>query len=488
MPFLPFFEYGFCWPAPGAETALLAIFALLAALTLLYALPERKPALRVAGLIHAAGGLIALTASDLIVLLLAWELATFSAFFILTQSGRSSALRAGLRYIVTQTAAAALFFVGAAIHWNTTGSLAVAPGASAAQPFFLAAILIKTAMMPLHVWLMDAYPRASYAGSALLSVYTTKIGVFTAARIVRVSLFGQPILALIGAAVALGAVLAALRQRDARRLLSWHIVSQLGFMLAGVGLAGTGADAEGLGTEAGLFHAVNHIVYKALLLMVAGVVGQQFGHDDLFRMGGAARKMPVTFAVGVIGAAAIVGVPPFSGYASKELLKQAADSAPVVWLLVLASVGTALSFLKFISLIFLKKPAPADERPLADPCGFQLAPMLVLAALCVVFGLKPDWIASGFEGRYYTSAGLAFGLIPVGFAGAIWFFWRRRLAEEFDRPMPDHPVRWMEKVAKRLTVVLPRLRAAQGWHPQNALTAMILFWLGLALWLSLASG
>ena len=480
-PFLPFYEFSLRLPQPGAETALFAFFVLLGALTLLYALPDRRPGTLIAMLLHAGGGLLALTAQDLIVLLLGWETMTFTAFFLLARTGRENALSAGLRYIVIHMASATLFFIGAAVHWQATGALAVAPATPAAQPFFLAAILIKTAMIPMHAWLIDTYPKASYAGSVLFSIYTTKVGVFTAARLLRVSLFDQPVLALVGATVAVLAVIGALRQRNARRLLAWHIVSQIGFMLAGVGLAVSMAGGR-LGVEAGLFHAVNHIVYKSALLMVAGAVCRQFGHDDLHRMGGAGRGMPVTFAVAVVASLAIVGVPPFAGYASKELLKQASQTPLIPGLLLVASVGTGLSFIKFIALIFLKKPAPGCDLPLKDPPALQRIPMLILAAFCLINGLRPGWILSGTDIDIYTPSAVIFGLIPPLAAGLIWLGIRRRVLSVPDSAEPE-PVVWPEAVGNRLSPLLPRLRAWHAVHPHTAFMALFLFWIALAYWL-----
>ncbi len=480
--FIPFYEFTLQWPQPGAETALLGAFMLLGVLSLLYALPERRPGDLLATLLHVAGGLLAVTAADMITLLLGWELMTFSAFFIIARQRRAGAMRSALRYLVAHMASAALFFIGAVWHWQTVGSLAVAPAAPGAQPFFLVAVLIKTATIPFHFWLVDAYPKASYAGSVLLSVYATKVGVFTAARLVRLSVLGQPLLAHVGAVVAVGAVLCALRQHNARKLLSYHIVSQVGYMLAGVGLM-TATTESCLGVEAGLFHTVNNLVYKSLLLMVAGVVCRQFGHDNLHRMGGGARHMPVTFVVALIAAAAIAGVPPSAGYASKELLKHAAAQPLIPWLLSLASVGTALSFIKFIHLIFLRRPS-APLPPLKDPPAIQMAPMLVLAALCLVNGLHPEWILPGIEHDYYAPGALAFGLLPPLLAFLIWPAARHKLLNAAEQPR-NQAVRWTVGFERSIPAFFPPLRAAHNIHPQSIMMLLFVFWCALAFWLGL---
>ena len=218
-----------------------------------------------------------------------------------------------------QISAAVLFFIAIVVHADG-GSLDVELLDPAAQPFMFFATLIKTAMMSLHGWLIGSYSRAGFIGSFILSAYGTKVGVYTAARTVAFSPGSLPVLSLIGAAVAVVAVLFALAQHSARRLLSFHIISQVGYMLVGVGLVGAGEMSGGevsfFGATAGLFHAINHILYKALLFLVVAVVADYVGHDDLRRTGGLARKMPLVFLCGLIGACAITGLPFTSGYVS----------------------------------------------------------------------------------------------------------------------------------------------------------------------------
>lgn len=454
-------------------------FALLGLLVLLFMLPDRKLGMFIASLFHVVGGLLTLAANDLIGMLFGFELMTFSAFSIIIQRRDRAALRSGLRYIVVHIISAGLFFAGAVWHWHLTGSLAVALAAPAAQPLFLASILIKTAMVPLHFWLVDAYPQAPYSGGVLLSVFTTKAGVYAAARLLRVGWLGQPMVAWIGAVVAVVAVVGAVRQRRARNLLAYHIVSQVGYMMAGVGLAGVGMAGE-TAIPAGIFHATNNTVYKPLLLMVAASVCRCFGHDDLYRMGGALRCMPKTFVIAVIASAAIVGVPPTSGYASKELLKQATDNQLMIGLLSLASVGTGLSFIKFVYLIFLRPPS-GPLPALRDPGLLKLAPMLILAALCLFNGLWPALISSDFAAVYYTPKAVGIGLLPPLVAAAIWVAGRGQV---LDRMPAARAIRWPEWIEQHMGPGYARLRAWHNVHPQTVFLALFVFWIALALRLS----
>ncbi|MFN2351263.1 MAG: proton-conducting transporter membrane subunit [Kiritimatiellia bacterium] len=471
VPYIPFAGPLLQWPVARTETGLLAAFALLGGLTLIYALPDIRRGFLWAALIHVVGGILSLVAADLIMLLLGWELMTFSAFFIFTRERDADSLNSGLRYIVMHMGAAVLFFVGAAWQWQAAGSLAVTKVAPGAQLFFLGAILIKTAVMPLHFWLVDAYPRAGFAGSVLLAAYATKVGIFTAARLLNYLPGGVPVLSYIGALVAVAGAFAALRQCQARKLLAYHIVSQLGYMLAGVGLASAS------GAAAGLFHALNNVIYKSLLLMVAGVVCRQYGHEDLRRMGGAARRMPLTFCACLLAAAAIAGLPPMAGYASKELLKQALTPS-LNLLLWLASLGTALSFIKFVYLIFLRR-APEPEVVINEAGALQLVPMLILAAVCVLNGVWPGLLVPGAQ--VYAPGALLAGLLPILAALLLWQVAHKRLARQV--APADVTLVMVATGISRMAALLPRLRAWHDLHPQTAFMLVFWFWLGLAWWL-----
>ncbi len=403
------------WPI-GIHLALFLAFAGLGAACLAYAFAWKASA-RPAMILHVAGGLVTLLAGDLVTLLIGWELLSFSAFFLIASAGGRQAPRAAWRYLVFQIVAAGALFAGMAVQADASGSLAVTVADPAAQPLLLLAVAIKTAVIPLHGWLVDGYPAAPPALAPLLSVFATKVGVYTAAR-----LMDLPPLSLLGGLMAVGGVLGALGQRSGRRLLSYHIVSQVGYMLAGVGLA------TEAGITAGIFHAVNHIVYKALLFMVMGAVILRVGHDRLDGLGGLARRMPFTFAAGVIASASIAGLPPFNGYASKELLKTALGPGPVMWLLTAATVGTGLSFIKFIALVFLGHGRAENADPPRDPPLRMAVPMALLAAACLVTGLWPALVVRGVAHAFYGPEALGAALWPLAGSAALWFAFRARLA------------------------------------------------------------
>ncbi len=453
------------WPT-GIHLALFLAFLALGAASLVYAFAWKAQA-RPALLLHVAGGLLTLLAGDLITLLIGWELLSFSAFFLIASGGGTRAPRAAWRYLVFQIVAAAALFAGAAVQADASGSLAVTVADPAAQPLLLLAIAIKTAVIPLHGWLVDGYPAAPPALAPLLSVFATKVGVYTAARLLNL-----PPVSLLGGLMAVGGVLGALGQRTGRRLLSYHIVSQVGFMLAGVGLA------TGAGIAAGTFHAINNLAYKALLFMVIGAVIRQTGHDRLDGLGGLARQMPFTFAAGVIASASIAGLPPFNGFASKELLKSALGEGPVAWLLVAATVGTGLSFIKFIALVFLGRGRAEGIAPPRDPPPGMAVPMALLAAACLVLGLWPSLAVRGVAHAYYRPAAIGYAVFPLLGSAALWLAFRVRLAH-LRLPAPWPAVRRIARQAARRTRARARAVHEMGW--QATLAVALAAWLALAL-------
>jgi len=183
----------------------------------------------------------------------------------------------------------------------------------------------------------------------------------------------------------------ALVQHDLKRLLSYHAVSQVGYMILGIG-TGTA-----LGLAGGLFHMLNNTIYKSALFLCAGVIEKETGTTDLDRLGGLAKLMPVTFLTCTVAALSISGIPPLNGFASKWMIYQGiissgegADPGWIIWLAV-AMLGSALtlaSFVKVLHATFLCKPSPeVQQLTIRESSVSMLAPMVVLAALCVVFGV-----------------------------------------------------------------------------------------------------
>ncbi len=247
----------------------------------------------------------------------------------------------------------------------------------------------KSGAMPFHSWIPDAALDAPVPFMASLPGSLEKLlGIYFLARI-SLDLFTltpgswvSTVLMVVGAVTILLAVLMALVQHNYKRLLSYHAISQVGYMFLGIGTA------VPAGIIGGLFHMVNNAIYKQGLFLTAGSVEKQAGTADLEKLGGLARSMPVTAVCFIILAVSISGVPPFNGFFSKELIYDAALERG--WLYyaaaLLGSVFTAASFLKLGHAAFFGKRA-GGSGPVKEAPPLMLIPMIVLAGLCILFGL-----------------------------------------------------------------------------------------------------
>jgi multicomponent Na+:H+ antiporter subunit D len=325
-----------------------------------------------AGLIYAAGGLGVVFAGDLLSMLVAWEVMAVSSALLVFITGREPSLRAGQRYLMVHLAAGGILLLGVllVLQVQETSAFDRLSGAGVGATLVLVALCINAAVPPLHAWLPDAYPRASVAGSVFLSAFTTKAAVYCLIR----GFPGSEILVWAGAVMAVYGVVFAVLENDLRRLLAYHIVSQVGYMVCA---AGIGTDLALNGATA---HAFCHILYKGLLFMSAGAVVHCTGREKLSDLGGLGGAMPVTLALYMVGALSISGAPPFNGFISKSLVVASAaeqERAVVVGLLNLASVGTFLSVaLKlpfFAQWLYARLPfPPVDYRPYTASHVFEM--------------------------------------------------------------------------------------------------------------------
>ena len=358
------------------------VFALVGGLGTLYGLGSSSRRLSVAAFVAAGAALGIVLAGDWVTLYVFWETLAIASFFIVGDGGTTRASNAAFRYLLVHVAGGALLLAGIAWHLAGNGGLLVGPlPLEGPGALILLAFAVNAAVVPLHPWLTDAYPESSPAGSVFLSAFVTKAAVYALARVFP----GQEALVWAGATMALYGVIFAVLQNDIRRLLAYHIVSQVGYMVAGVGLG------TPLGINGAAAHAFSHILYKALLFMGAGAVLHATGRRRLTDLGGLGRAMPATFVLYMIGALAISGAPLLNGFVSKSLVVAAAEAEHrwfIAGLLTLASVGTFLS-------VGLKLPAatfggPARGlTPRAVPAT-MLAAMTLTGALCFVTGVLPS--------------------------------------------------------------------------------------------------
>ena len=416
-----------------------AAFALVALANVLYAYGAGSSGRGIAAaLLYVGASLGVVLAGDWLVLVVWWELMAVAATVLLW--GSAASVRAGYRYAVYHQVGGVALTAGVLLQYARTGTFLVGEGVVSGLPLLLVVLGVGTnaGFLGLHVWIVDAYPLPDVATTVVLSGFTTKVGAYTLVR----TLPDQSLaVAYLGGAMVLVGVTMAVLQTDARRLLSYHIVSQVGYMVAGIGLV------TAAGTAGGLAHLVNNVLYKTLLFMVAGVVVLDTGRESLKKVGGLARRLPATTVAFAVAAFAIAGVPGFSGFVSKGFVTSATAAAgadPLWWLLQVGAVGTVMSFAKFGYYAFLR-PAPdsGDSESGADALVSRpavLAAFALLAIPCVLFGVAPGLLVAllpagaSTAGAYSASKVVDAALITA--AGVAAFALLRRPLATLT-PVPD---------------------------------------------------
>jgi multicomponent Na+:H+ antiporter subunit D len=318
----------------------LHVFLIMAFIGALYGLKVEQAGQKAAGFLYVAGALGTTLAGDYLTVFIFWELMAFSSVFLVWYSPRPKASGAGFRYLLIHTIGGLVLLCGILLRYKTTGSLAFdqlnPDTAGLAEYLIMVGFMLNAAVPPLHAWLADAYPEATVSGAVFMCAFTTKTAVYVLAR----AFPGFDVLTILGAVMTLYGVFYAVIENDARRILAYHIISQVGYMVCAVGI-GTQMAINGA-----CAHAYAHILYKALLFMGAGAVLQMTGRSKLSELGGLYRYMPWAFFFTLIGCISISGFPLTSGFISKSMIIAAAgeNHQPVIMLVLsLAAVGTFLS-------------------------------------------------------------------------------------------------------------------------------------------------
>ncbi|HDS45510.1 MAG TPA: Na(+)/H(+) antiporter subunit D [Methanomicrobia archaeon] len=387
------------------------IFALAGGAALVYSISTVKEAGQyVCALLYIGSALGAVFAGDFFTLYIFWEIMAFSSLGLIWYEGSRRARDAGMRYILFHLFGGAALLAGIIMHYVNTNAIALGPVEPGVGCFLLLiGIGVNVAFIPLHTWLPDSYPKATIAGTIFLSIFTTKTGVYVLAR----TFSGVEAVAYMGALMCLYGVIFAILQNDVRKLLSYHIVSQLGYMVAGVGMA-SGIVTE-IAINGSIAHLVNNLLFKTTLFMCMGAVIYTTGKNNLTELGGLAKKMPVTMVTCVIAALSISGVVGFNGYVSKgmvihaaELLEGGHTGVILTTVLTLGSVGTLISFLKLTYFAFFSKneEIAAKEAPLP-----MLVPMCLTAFLCIAIGVYPKVLYALLP---YQEAALHYHAYEVG--------------------------------------------------------------------------
>jgi multicomponent Na+:H+ antiporter subunit D len=408
------------WPAPLGVTLvadrLSAIMLVVAAAMLLavlvYAIGQPGAERNHVGfqsvyLVMAAGVAAAFLVADLFSLFVAIEMMLTASYVLITLGGRLDQVRAGMTYVVVSLLASMLFVTLLAVTYAATGTVNLADLAgriadlpdglrSALAVLMLAVFGIKAAIVPFFFWLPDSYPTAPSPVTAIFAGLLTKVGVYAMIR-TQTLLFpestrpGTLLLVVAGLTMVVG-VLGAIAQGDVKRILSFQIVSHIGYMVMGLGLFTLA------GLAAAVLYTVHHIVAKTALFLAGGLIEHHGGSSRLARLGGMARSAPVIAALFLVPALSLIGVPPLSGFVAKFALVDAAVARSawgVTTAALVVSLLTTYSLMKIWVAVFWSPAgeprsdvaaAAARAEPLGGP-ALMVVPTAVLAAATLAIGL-----------------------------------------------------------------------------------------------------
>ncbi|AYB40753.1 NADH-quinone oxidoreductase subunit L [Brevibacillus laterosporus] len=359
---------------------------------------------------------------NLLQLYIFWELVGVCSFLLVgyyyfKPEAKAAAKKA---FIVTRIGDVGLFIAICLLFWQTGrfefDDIFTAIQGGKVEPFIitLAAILIfvgaagKSGQFPLHTWLPDAMEGPTPVSALIHAATMVAAGVYLVATTFPLfieSPIALDVVAYVGGFTAIFAASIGLTQRDIKRVLAYSTVSQLGFMMMALGVAGAA------GYVAGTFHLMTHAFFKALLFLAAGSVIHAAHTQDVFKMGGLSKRMPVTSVVFLIGCLAIAGIPPFSGFWSKEEILGAVYAAGRYDLLVIAIVAaffTAFYMFRLYFLTFRGTPASEGAKKAYESPSVMTIPMLLLALLAIGAGfinlpnapVLGEWLMSGSVGQF----------------------------------------------------------------------------------------
>ena len=339
----------------------------------------------------------AVLANNFVPLVFFWESLLITLYAMITIGGKANSHRTAVKSFLIGGFCDFCMILGIAILWSQTGTLrmsdiSVVPQGLTAVSFYLMMIgaIGKAGSMPFHTWIPDAAIDAPVAVMAYVPAALEKLlGIYLLARIcldlfkLEVNSQFSLVLMTLGALTIVLAVFMALIQKDLKKLLSYHAVSQVGYMMLGIGTA------VPIGIAGGIFHMINHAMYKSGLFLAAGSVEQQTGTTELKKLGGLARVMPLTTLGFVVCAAAISGIWPLNGFVSKEMIFHGSYETGYTIFTIAAWLGAILTFASFLkaghSVFF--GPRSQELGEVKESKSPIYIPILALAALCILFGV-----------------------------------------------------------------------------------------------------
>jgi multicomponent Na+:H+ antiporter subunit D len=353
-------------------------------------------------LLMVAGMYGVFLSGDLFNVYVFFELCVITSYILVTLGDKKNSLKAAFTYLILGSAASLFLLIGIGLLYLNTGALNIfhlstlVPQLDSALQlviftFLFGAVAVKAAIPPFHTWLVDAHSTAPSAVSAVLSAITVKIGLYIFLRVFSMGFTIKgitDIVIILGLIAVLGGVLFALIEYDIKRMLAFSTISHIGLIIVGIGTL------SGIGVAGGLYHIINHAIFKGLLFLCAGAIIYRTGTKDI-RKHGLGKTMPITLITYLIAAFAISGVTPFNGSVSKSMIESSLGNHHFAWFLIMfASIGTVTIFSKILYYSFLKSSKENKERQEHQevPFSMQLS-MIILAFFCVILGVFPHlWL------------------------------------------------------------------------------------------------
>ncbi|VAW39291.1 NADH-ubiquinone oxidoreductase chain L [hydrothermal vent metagenome] len=363
------------------------IFALMLFMGMVFGLRQKEDGHHIAGFFYAGSAIGAVFAGDLLSFLCFWEIMAFASVYMVTIKKTKSSFKAAYRYILVHVAGGVILMFGILLYYFEHHTLAfnLMEFSGLSTGLILLGFAINAGFPMLGGWLPDAYPESTVPGGVLMATFTTKTAVYALVR----GFAGTEILIWIGAIMAVYAVAYATVESDMRRLFSHHIMSQIGYMVVGIGIG------TSLAVDGAVALGFTHILYMGLLFMASGSVIYVTGKRNLKDTGNLYHKMPLTLIFFMIGGFALSGAPLFAGFASKPMILSAAaaEHLTIPWiLLMIAAAGTFLSTtLKMPYLVFFGKDKNKNlDVPKQEPPRNMMVGMTLAAIACIVVGVWPQ--------------------------------------------------------------------------------------------------
>jgi len=396
--------FGISLVADGLSAIMLTLTSIMMLVTVLYSFSTVSPyreryyyyPLLLLLLFGCSGAFLT---GDLFNLYVWFEVLLVASFGLITLGGERGQLEGGLKYVVLNLMGSTSFLIGAGLLYGVAGTLNMAhlaerlgslqqPGiVTAVAGFFLFAYSSKAGLVPVFFWLPTSYHTPTLAVSALFSGLLTKVGIYALYRVFgtvfqrELERYGTLILVIAALTMVIG-VMGAMAQVNVRRILSFHIISQVGYMIMGLGLVGVA------GLAAGILYMVHHIVVKTALFMIGGTAEYLAGTGELKQMGGMARREPILAGLWLLASFSLAGLPPLSGFFGKLGLIQVGLSQGQ-WLMVgvaaVVSLFTLFSMLKIWNEVFWKQ-ASAEQPATPRASALLIAPSALLVALSIAIG------------------------------------------------------------------------------------------------------